>query len=383
MQVGAWGQAEYDAAKTLASAGDEQFLKENFEAALVSYDAAAVALAALIDTGAQLLAKALEDGETALLERNETSAREHFEFALTIDPDNEQARHGAQRADLLPEVIVLLRQGKNHELSGNWTEALATYQTVEKIDPATAGLGEALATARTGVVALRFREHLSDGFAAMQANRFEQARSAFNKALALKPGNSVALGGLEQVSQRTDLSRIESLKQEAIAAEAREEWPAAITGYEAVLALDTNIQFAKDGRARAATQYRTGQALGKIIASPDKLSSPRLFNEAKNILARAEQLSPRKENLAAQINSVHNLISIYSVPVEVTFHSDNATNVTLSTVGVLGAFAEKRVTLRPGAYTVIGSRDGCRDVRESIVVRPEMQPIDIRCVETF
>jgi hypothetical protein len=39
------------------------------------------------------------------------------------------------------------------------------------------------------------------------------------------------------------------------------------------------------------------------------------------------------------------------------------------------------VSLRPGAYTLIGSRDGCRDVRQKVVVRPDMQPIDIRCIE--
>jgi hypothetical protein len=50
---------------------------------------------------------------------------------------------------------------------------------------------------------------------------------------------------------------------------------------------------------------------------------------------------------------------------------------------MLGTFDEKQLTLRPGAYTVIGSRDGCRDVRTSILVRPDMQPVDIRCTETF
>ena len=84
-----------------------------------------------------------------------------------------------------------------------------------------------------------------------------------------------------------------------------------------------------------------------------------------------------------QIEDVRVLIRIYSTPVEVTFKSDNSTRVTLSTIGVLGTFAEKRVSLRPGAYTVIGSRDGCRDVRESILVRPEMQPVEIRCSEIF
>jgi len=67
----------------------------------------------------------------------------------------------------------------------------------------------------------------------------------------------------------------------------------------------------------------------------------------------------------------------------VLLRSDNRTEVTLSTVGTLGAFEEKRLELRPGSYTLIGSRDGCRDIREQIVVRPNMNPVDIRCAETL
>ena len=76
-------------------------------------------------------------------------------------------------------------------------------------------------------------------------------------------------------------------------------------------------------------------------------------------------------------------LQVYANPVPVVLRSDNRTEITLSTVGALGSFEEKRLELRPGAYTVVGSRDGCRDVREQIVVRPNMGPVDIRCTETL
>ena len=77
------------------------------------------------------------------------------------------------------------------------------------------------------------------------------------------------------------------------------------------------------------------------------------------------------------------LLETYGIPVSVTLRSDNRTEVTLSSVGRLGTFAEKELHLRPGAYTIVGSRDGCRDVRASILVRPDMQPVEIRCEEKF
>ncbi len=383
MQVGVWGQEQFDAAKALATEGDEQFLEEEFEAALASYDAAGHALASLIGTGQALLEEALAAGQAALTAKEQQQADAQFTAALTIDPDNAEAQRGLARAALLPEVLLLMRQGKNQELAGRWQEAVGSYEQVAALDPDTSGLDAALAAAREGVRQARIRDHLSEAFAALDAERFDVARRAFNAALALDQSNSVARGGLEQVAARTDVSEIEQLKASAARAERDERWQQALADYERVLSLDANIQFAKDGKSRATEQYRTSTALGNIINSPDKLSSPQLFDQAKEILARAERLEPRGETLAAQIVDVSELIRTYSTPVQVTFKSDNATRITLSTVGVLGAFDEKQLTLRPGAYTVIGSRDGCRDIRESILVRPNMQPVDIRCTETF
>jgi tetratricopeptide (TPR) repeat protein len=383
MQVGRWGQAEFDEAKALATRGDEQFVEEAFEDSLASYRAAGDALAELIEQGQALLEEALANGQRALDEREQQLATAHFSEALTIDPDNAEATAGLARAELLPQVINLMREAKNHELAGDFRAALTTYQQVETLDPSTHGLDEALTQARAGVRDMQFREHLSAGFRAMDAERFEAARKSFNQALALKPGDPVATGGLEQVAERKDLATIQALRARAEGYEAAEEWPRAIENYEAVLALDSNIQFAKSGRARSAEQQRTSITLGNIIASPDKLSSKTLYGQAQDILSTARTLEPRGPKLASQIDRVAELLDTYGTPVPVIFRSDNQTEITLSTVGRLGTFAEKELSLRPGAYTVIGSRDGCQDVRESILVRPDMQPVEIRCKETF
>lgn len=383
MQVGQWGQAELDSAKALATEGDEHFVAEAFEAALASYKAASDTLAALITTGTDILTQALARGTEALDARDQTQALASFEQALTIDPENADAKSGLARANLLPEIINLMREAKNNELAGDFRAALATYQQVQVLDSRTHGLSDAMAVARRGVSDMRFREYLSDGFKAMDAERFEAARTSFAAALKIRPADPVALGGLEQVAERKDLATIRALRASAEGFEAAEDWPRALADYEKVLALDSNIQFAKAGKARALAQQRANITLGNIIASPDKLSSKNLYGQAGDILKAARALEPRGPKLAAQISRVEDLLATYGTPVPVTFHSDNRTEITLSTVGRLGTFSEKELTLRPGAYTVIGSRDGCRDIRESILVRPNMQPVDIRCEETF
>jgi hypothetical protein len=63
--------------------------------------------------------------------------------------------------------------------------------------------------------------------------------------------------------------------------------------------------------------------------------------------------------------------------------SDGETQVTVFRVGRLGSFERRELELRPGTYTVMGSRVGYRDVRIDFRVAPEieLEPIVVRCEE--
>jgi tetratricopeptide (TPR) repeat protein len=333
--------------------------------------------------GHTLLEESLKKGAAALTARDQVRAEEAFTLAGTIAADDPRVAAGRKRAAALPEISALMRQGRNHELAESWSQAADTYERVKALDPATSGLEGALARVAEGRKQTRVQKLLSQGFAFLDAERFDKARGAFRDALALEPGNAVAEGGLEQVVKRADVARINILKEQAGQAAAEERWEDAGSLYGKVLELDSTIQFALSGRALADSQQRARAALDKIIESPERLSSDKLYRDARQILASAADLEPRGDKLASRIEDVRAILASYANPVAVILRSDNLTEVTLSTVGTLGSFEEKRLELRPGAYTVIGSRDGCRDVREQIVVRPNMNPVDIRCLETL
>jgi tetratricopeptide (TPR) repeat protein len=383
MQVGAWGAGAYREARDLAAAGDQAFLEDRFQQSVERYQAATGHLEALIAQGRKILEDALADGGRALVARDQGRAEQAFALAETIAPDDPRVADGKARTALVPEIATLMREARNHELADRWSEALQTYQQVRQLDPATSGLDDATARVAAGQRQARVQALLSDGFAHLEQGRFDAARSAFREVLTLQPENAVATGGLEQVAKRADVTRINDLRQQAERAEREERWQDAEALYAAVLAQDSTIQFAQAGRANANAQMRAQTALGSIIAHPDRLSSEKLYREAQDILARAEALEPRGRTLASQIQDARSILDTYANPVPVLLRSDNRTQVTLSTVGPLGSFTEKQLALRPGAYTVIGSRDGCRDVREQIVVRPNMNPVDIRCIEAL
>ncbi|MBX3708105.1 MAG: hypothetical protein KF911_15880 [Pseudomonadales bacterium] len=383
LQVGNWGGEQLAAARTLAATADEDFLRERFPAAVAGYEAAAEQLEALLDEGRTRLEQAVTDGAAALLARNAERAAAAFAAAAAIAPEDPRVTAGAARAALLPEINERLRTARNQELAEDWPAALATLRAVESLDAATSGLAEAIARVTAGAADARLRRLVSAGFAHLDAGRYDEARTAFRDALAIDPGNASAQGGLEQIRREAELSRLDRIRLAAERAVAEERWADAEARYAEALAVDANLQFAIAGRSAARARREATEALDTILAAPDRLSSERQFEAARNTLADAERLDPRGATLDRRIVEVRALLDTYARPVAVLLRSDGRTQVTLSSVGPLGTFDEKQLTLRPGAYTVVGSRDGCRDVREQILVRPDMAPVDIRCVESL
>ena len=199
----------------------------------------------------------------------------------------------------------------------------------------------------------------------------------------MAPNNASALGGLQQIAEQSVLVKIDGLKQEATAFAAAEQWREAAEAYRAIIALDANVQFARTGLQQADAQRRTMESLNDLMANADRLSAAAHYQDALKTLQAAKQLAPRGALLTVAINQADALLRRYGKPVPVLLRSDNATEVLLSNVGPLGRFSEKRLQLRPGAYTLIGSRDGCRDVRTQITVAEGMAPIDIQCREAL
>ena len=64
-------------------------------------------------------------------------AGEQFSLVLSIEPENADAQAGLLRAQRLPEVLALVREGDDLERSGDLEEAVRAYREAVVID----GLG--------------------------------------------------------------------------------------------------------------------------------------------------------------------------------------------------------------------------------------------------
>ena len=379
MNVEGWGSAQLAQALDTAQSGDAQFLAERYDEALETYDEAAQMLLQVIELGNDTADELINAGRAAIDARDVQAAHDNLDRALAIRPEDQDAAALKKRASNLPEVISKLRDARNHELGGRWDQALAVYDEVQTLDPATQGLGALREGAAKRESGSEITRQISAGFAALDAGKFSAARGAFQQVLRLDPGNEIAQGGLQQVAQMHDLDRIRRLRSQGQAQLQQEQWADAIATFDQALQMDANLQFAISGSASAKSHQKAQRLLSTIAGAPQKLSSESLYLQAQSIVAEAQALPYAGAELTGLIEQVSELLTLYRDPVDVVLLSDNATDIIVSNVGRLGTFERKTLALRPGQYTIRGSQHGCRDIYLTVDILPGIEPLDLRC----
>jgi eukaryotic-like serine/threonine-protein kinase len=222
-----------------------------------------------------------------------------------------------------------------------------------------------------------------EGFAALGAGQLDKARRSFERARALRPDGPEALDGLRRVDAARAGRAFAVRRAEAEDLEDEERWQDALDAYDAVLRQDGSQAWAQEGRARAGARLQLGDSLQALIDHPDRLTNPRLRDDAAVLLQTAQQQPVSGPVLRTQIARLTALLPALDKPVRLSLVSDNRTQVTISSVGTFGSFARRDIELRPGRYTVIGTRDGYREVRRDITVSPgeEFLTVNVICSE--
>jgi hypothetical protein len=375
-----WGEPAYAEMLRLGQAADAALMNQEYETATEQYGRATLTAEELVDRSPEVLARLLDEGQAALDDGNGALAQQKFTTALALDPTNQLARRGQTSAKTIDAVNALIASGRQHEADGKLALAADDYRKALQLDSYSQEARRALEGVNGRIRGTRFKQLVSEGLAALHRHEYELARNRLIQAGRLKPNSREVADALAQVDQAAHLARIAELQKQALAAEQREDWQAAFKSYQAVLEIDPNVQFASRGRNRAAEQIRLAKRLDFFLNKPEALESDGQLRNASLLIAEADQIEPQGLQLKARIKKLKRLVAIAGTPVKITLESDNLTQVAVYRVGKLGRFEVHELELRPGTYTVVGSRDGYQDVRQQIVVKPGLQPIRVTII---
>lgn len=381
-----WAGQDYADAVANGQAGDAHFRKQDFAEAIRLYTQSADALQALQNRVDAVLEQALVQGEQALLQNLAEVAKQHFSLALSIDSQNRRALEGLKRAETLGELFALLETGGHFEAANRLQAAEQAYRQAVTLDPLSAEAAAALQRIAERLTEAEFSRQMSQAYALLQARQFEDARAAFGKAQELAPGSKRPAQGLRRVDEIVREEKIASLKAEASHFEKQEQWSLAAQSWQQLLSLDPQAPHA--GEAATRTQYRAAllSKLDHYLEHQERLYSTDVSAEAQALLDEISALdhSPGRRILQSA-ETLQDVLVLARQPVRIALYSDNQTEVTIFRVGKLGRFEHQDIRLKPGQYTIIGSRPGYRDVRKTLHVTPDMKAerLSILCEETI
>jgi hypothetical protein len=224
---------------------------------------------------------------------------------------------------------------------------------------------------------------MSEGLEALETGRWEEARSALDRAARYKPGAPEVADALARVAAGQRRETISAEIQRALDFERSEAWRQAEETYTSVLAMDPEAADALAGHERSSYRADLDEKLEYHLQNSNRLTSPVVLEEASALLEEVRGVSPGGPRLADQASRLERSIEAASTPIRVILESDNLTEIMILRVGRVGAFSRHELRLRPGTYTAVGSRAGFRDIRVRFVVTPgaAMDPVVIRCTD--
>jgi tetratricopeptide (TPR) repeat protein len=383
IRVDLWAADEYGQAVQQAEAADQHYQSREFSDAQRLYENALQRFTRLLDQSDAVFGRALASGDQALLDGNAELATEQYQLAQHINAQDDRVQAGLQRAAVLEDVLAEVDAGEQLQRSGDLDAAKGRFQAALDLDSESELAQQRLSEIEQAIADRDFGKHMSAGFSAMADGDYPRAISTFKDALAIRPQADDARNALKQAENESTQTRLQSLLAEAAQHEQSEQWQEAVEQYQQALKIDPNLVAARVGSIRAGTRAEIDRNLEKILAKPERLTTPAVHQEYQAFLAETRKVKDPGPRLTRQLNQLQEALHLAVQPVAVEFQSDNMTDVTIYRVGKLGNFGQTRLSLKPGTYTAVGTRAGYRDVRQEFTVsaNSDRSPIVIQCVE--
>jgi eukaryotic-like serine/threonine-protein kinase len=381
--VASWGGESYARVRGELAAGDAAMTGREFESALAHFETTARSLGELEQRLPAVISTRLADAQAAFAAGRGAEAQEKYAAVLKAAPDDAAARSGIARSRVLDEVLRETAAGARAEQAGDTSAAIAAYRRALKLDPDTTA-------ARAGIARLGARETddayaaaMAQAMAALARRDYAAAQGAFEQAGRIRPGTPEVADGLQQIRRATETRSLTAIVERAVAAERAEQWSQALALYGEALKVEPALRPAQEGVERAEPRAMIDAELQSFIDKPERLYSPAGRDIARNVLERASRMSTPGTRLLAQQARLSEQLRQAETPVKVALASDNATEVQIYRIGKLGLFEHRDLELMPGRYTVVGTRQGYRDVRKELNLLPGAQPptLVVRCEE--
>ncbi len=381
-RVDLWAKEAFLLARSQAEAGDSLFQAGRYQESEQSYADALAKMQAILDSHSTLVQSRIEAIEKSLAANDFAATRSGLLELTAISPANETAESLRVRLQNRPRVLEFLAAARILQENGQLTEALTSVNQAVTLDAAYEPARRLLGEIRSSQRAASFQNAMSRAFLALKKKAFDEAEAAFIEANGISPDER-AQAGIQEVRQQRLLAQIGELSTQANLLEEKEEWAKAAAFHNRALLLKPDSVEIIQRLERSKSRAELDQRIKELLANPLKLSEPKTHSLALQILNLAGDLKPVGELLGSQLAALEKSLNLAVQPVRLRLTSDRMTRVHLYRVGRYKPFESMELELKPGQYTVSGTRRGYRDVQHTFTLEPGSSSfeIEVRCEE--
>lgn len=372
----------YNEAVNVYNQGLQDFEAGNLEESILNFETANDILDEIKEQSVNQVEARLEAAEKALEDFDAEAARSAYDRVLEIDAANSIAKEGLLRveameavADEMPAIFSLRESGDNQE-------ALLQINKLIKKNPGNTFLLEEQKEIKAAADEDRRNEFLEEADAAEAAGDLPAAIAALKQANKIRPERETT-ERIEQLKEAERQARLEALLEEGYGALKAGNFEASKKSYEEALALVPESEEARTGLEKAANlgmanigYTKSLETAAKYLAEGRIPLATKFYNEA--ISKRPSTITLKQKDEEARIRDA---LAAQRKKVSVQIISDGKTYVSLIGVFAPERFKEKTVLLYPDIYTFKGSRTNFRKVESKVEVTNPMKPggIEIIC----
>ena len=326
-----WGMGKWEDVLIMQQEGDSAFIEQQYDISAERYREALQMLSNMEISIPDVLANALESGQSSILNGDKDDAIANFEIALAIDGNNLEAKQGLDRALKLDQVLERTQRGETEFRLGSYELAIQSFEDALSIDPNWEPAINGLTQAKKSYADNLFQESLSKGYRSLNDESFDDAKILFEQALSIRPNSKEALQALDELELKRIASLTKSLKYKGLIAEVNEEWNQAKGFYEEILIIDPNLEEVKESLTRVESRILLDAEMTSIIARSDAYNDNKVLGQAQALLETAKSIERVGPKLEVSIRKLDSLIQIALIPIDVIFESDQLTDCLLYT----------------------------------------------------
>ncbi|MBC9867062.1 MAG: tetratricopeptide repeat protein [Opitutae bacterium] len=340
-------------------------------------------LQSMIEQGEKQFQASLRAGLDALNSGDGDRAKELLVTAQALRPDDPFVAQQLNRAENINQVYAHFKEGRSYEDQGLYSMARVEYQKALDLDPDSVNINSRLQAINQALNQEIFESTARDGMAALAAGNGNSAVELLEKATALMPGDIQARNALKDARELQRRQRVDQLVATGKQELKNQAWLAARDAFEEALDYEPASQAAQDGFSHAQAQIEREAQLKVILLEAESFERNGELDKALIVLREGRQIADPLGAITKKIKFLEEILAEQSKPQQVRILSDNLTSIQIYQVGKFDPFHELNLELRPGKYTVVGSRLMYRDVRHTLWVEvgESPKPLEVICKE--